>query len=141
MIDKSDKSLNVLSFHLSPGPYTCASIFIDGKNFLEEFDLSGEYIPLSAYDLADPILALDDISLLCESAVLKCFNLASCRCGFTGCSAVVCDITLEFGEMIWSNFLTSGPEALPHIGPFRFDLEQVSTDLKAARKQHQSTLN
>ncbi len=139
MTDKQIEELNTLTFDFRPGPYTRVSPLIDGKNFLEEWDLRNRFVPLSDHELVEPILALDDIYYQCETMSFKCFYIGSCSCGYTGCSAVFCDIILEYGEMVWENFGTR-ESSLPHIGPFRFDWDQVVEDLRKARDDHRTTL-
>ncbi|MGB3623669.1 MAG: hypothetical protein WBA20_20160 [Ketobacter sp.] len=132
---------NSLNFDFTPGPHPHVSPLIDDKNFFEEWDLQGRFIPLTYHELAVPLLALDDIYLQCESILIECFYLGSCGCGFTGCGAVMCDIKLEYGEMVWENFRTSGPSSLPHIGPFIFNWDQVVENLRKARDAHKNTLS
>lgn len=88
--------------------------------------------------MVEPILALDDIYLCCEKMSIKCFNLGSCYCGYTGCGAVFCDITIECGEMVWDNFGTN-VSSLPNIGPFRFDWDKVVEDLRKKRNIHRAS--
>jgi hypothetical protein len=140
MTNDQIEELNTLTFDFRPGTHTRVSLLIDGKNFLEEWDLGGRFISLSYHELAGPILALDDIYLQCETVSIECLYLGSCACGYTGCGAVFCDVKLAYGEMVWQNFGTNEPSSLPHIGPFRFDWDQVVKDLQKARDAHRTTL-
>ena len=140
MDDDRTRDLNTLTFDLSPGPHTRVGLLIDGKSFLEEWDLGRRFVPLSYDELAGPILALDDIYLQSEAVSIESLFLGSCSCGYTGCSAVFCDVRIEHGEMVWQNFGTNQPSSLPHVGPFRFDWDEVVTDLREKRNAHRDTL-
>ena len=139
MTDEQNEQVNTLTFEFRPERHTSVSPIIDGKNFLEEWDLGGIYRSLSSHELVDPILALDEIYSYCECVSMEYFNLASCTCGYTGCGSVGCDIKLEYGHMTWSNFRNSGGQAVPHIGPFTFDWDQVIEDLRRARDAHRAS--
>lgn len=137
---KNSNECNVLTFHFSPGADSRITPFIDGKSLLTHWDLGGKFIALSQYELVDPILALDEICLKAETVRLDYFIVASCGCGFTGCGAVTCNVTLEFGEMVWEDFSSGSSSPSLPIGPFRFDWDQVVRDLRKAREAWQKTV-
>ena len=148
MTDEQNEVLNILTFDFSPKPHRLVSQFdcvipvIDGKNFLDEWNLGGSFIPLPYYALIEPILSLDNFYTQCDTISIERFCLFSCNCGYTDCDAVVCDIVLdEYGEMHWKNFGTKTGGALGNIGPFRFDWDQTLEALLSARDHLRTTLS
>jgi hypothetical protein len=91
--------------------------------------------------LEGPILALDEIRENCESVSIEFFKLGTRSVGLLEeFLDVGCDVEmLHYSELTWSNFRDSRGRALPHIGPFRFDFDQVLKDLRQARDAYRAS--
>ena len=122
------KYMNTLKVNFSSDARSKTILSVDGQSLLDHPLLKRSFLPLPAVSYFRKFNAIEELSFDAQSLCIECLIIGQ---SFNpGDGELFCDVVVCYDEMIWKNFGDTSPHKYTDLGSFRFQIDQVMSDLK-----------